>query len=47
MSEQPPNRNPAFEAVIRRLLARRPPQPRSAPVKSQARASSKKKSRAA
>jgi len=23
MSELPPNRNPAFEAVIRRLLARR------------------------
>jgi hypothetical protein len=47
MSEPPPNRNPAFQAVIRRLLARRPPQPRSAPGKSQARSSSKKKPRAA
>jgi len=47
MSETPPNRNPAFEAVIKRLLARRPPQPRSAPSKNKARSSSKKKLRAA
>lgn len=46
MSESPPNRNPAFEAVIRRLLARRP-QPRSAPGKSQTRPAPKKKTRAA
>jgi hypothetical protein len=46
MSEPPPNRNPAFQAVLRRLLARRP-QPTSAPGKSQARPSAKKKSRAA
>jgi hypothetical protein len=46
MSETPPNRNPAFQAVLRRLLARRP-QPSSAPGKSQAKPSAKKKSRAA
>jgi len=46
MSEAPPNRNPAFQAVINRLLARRRPQPRSQPGKSQA-PSPKKKPRAA
>ena len=46
MSETPPNRNPAFQAVIRRLLARRP-QLKSAPGKRQAAPSPKKKSRAA
>jgi hypothetical protein len=45
MSESPPNRNPAYQAVVRRLLADRP-QPRKVPGKTRAKPAPRKKAKA-